>query len=412
MRLFAPFVISLLLVMSCNNAGQSDMYVVDVNAAETIKIPVLKDTVLKYSDFCSRVEYIPLEATEQSIVGSMTKFEIASDGSFIVFDERNVLLLRFGSDGSFLNRIGRIGNKDDEYSQITDFTYYLYKNEVIVWDITKSTFHYYDLDGQYLRQSPIEWHNGQLSVLDDSHLVVYEGKRDSDNGDAYKYRYLFTSYDGNEILSEFRDNEPSPIFLGMKIHYMHKYADRILCKSEYSSKIYELTTYGLKPAYNISYSDKTIPRKWFKMDYTSFSKRLYEDSEIAFCWVFYETPNYYLVESVKNKRKLHLSVQERYDSKRTVSGSIVVNDMFEDKVLSDIQWSSYSPLEILGVSGDDVYFVLEPEQIPDDKYAELRQRICNEVTDSTERSLTLAKWDEYYKISQNENPVLLKCTLK
>jgi len=396
--------------MSCNNAGQTASSTIEnVGASEIIKIPVLKDTVLKYSDFCSRVEYVPLEVTDKSVIGSVNKMEIASDGSIITMDLINDLMLRFGPDGRFLNQLGRVGNKDDEFIELQDFAYNPFSNEVIVWDVRKSVFLYYDLDGSFLRLSPIDYHNGNIDVLDDSHLVVFEGKRD---GDTYKYRYVITSlYDGNEIISEFPDNEPSPIFLGMKIHDINRYNDHIIGHSEYSYQIKEVTINGLKPAYSISYSDKTIPPKWFKMDRFAFDKILSQNSKTTFCDSFFETDNYHLVTSFKNNHR-YLTVQERYGDKNSVSGFVAINDMFGYKILTDKRWSCYSPLTVWGIDGNVVYFYIEPEPISDEKYAELLQQICSEVIDPEEQNLILSKWDEYYRICQNDNPVLLKCTLK
>jgi len=413
MRAFVPVFFTLLLIVSCNSVSRpTGSLIGDCSYAEEIEIPPLKDTILKYSDFCSRVECIPLESTIHSMIGSITKLEVVSDGGFIVFDISNVLLLRFGSDGRFLNRIGRPGNKDDEYIQITDFAYNPYNNEVVLWDITKSMFLYYDLGGNYLRQSPIEWHNGKISVLDDSHLALYVGEVDEKKGNTYKYKYVITSYDGNGIISEIPDNDLSPNFLGMKIHFLNRNNDHIYCKSEYSYQIYELTLDGLGLAYSVSYSDKTIPRKWFKMDSSSLFKRLSEDSERAYCSEFYETEHYYLVISVKNKRLMHLSVQERSGAKNIVSGYIVLNDMYEDNVLSDFHWSSFGDVSVRAVNGDDIYFCIGPRSITEDEYRQIRQKICRELTDTVEQSLVLSKWDEEYRLCQNDNPVLLKCTLK
>jgi len=396
--------------MSCNNAGQTASSTIEnVGAAETIKIPVLKDTLLKYSDFCSRVDYIPLEATEQSIVGSITKLEIASDSSIIIFDARNVLLLRFGPDGKFLNHIGRVGNKDNEYIQITDFAYNPYRNEVIVMHITKSTLLYYDLDGNFLRQSKIEWPHARVSVIDDDHLGFYVGESD---GDSYSYKYVITSYDGKDIIYEIPDNEPMPRISAFQLQKIYGNNGHLFCKSEFSSQISELNAGGLSPVYSIAYSDRTIPSSWLKMDYLSLYEQLSKDSERVYCIGFNETTNYYLINSAKQKGLIHLSVQERFGDKNTFSGSVAINDMFEDKVLPAIQWACYGTLKILSVHSDDVYFAQEVMPIPEKEYAEIRQQICSEVTESSEQSLLYAKWEDYYRTRQNQNIVLLKCTLK
>ncbi len=407
MRFFFPFVVLLVLTVSCKNAVQSNSSAID-GIREVIEIPIMKDTVVLCSDFCSRVGYIPLEATEQSLIGDLTKVVVASDGSIITFDTSNSLLLRFGPDGRFLNRIGSVGRMDNEYIRLTDIAYNPYSDEIIAWDNPTHTLMYYDLEGNFLRKSEIEWWTGRISVLDASHLgmSVYENK----DGNTI-YKYVIATYDGNEIISEIQDNEPIPDMRGAFLFpYVYEYNGRTFCKSEYSSLVSELTVEGLSPVYYISYSNKTIPLRWYELTYDSFDRKLRHNPDIVYTSTFFETPNYYLVNTIKEKF-FCLSVLERNGSKRSFHSGYMFNDMYGDKNVP-FQWSNFASPKMLSIRGDSVYFQHAVEPIPDDEYAEFRQRIYNKVTDPEEQNLILSKWEEYYKICQNDNPVLLKCTLK
>jgi len=407
MRFFFPFVVTLLLTVSCKNTVQSSSSAIE-GIGEMIEIPRMKDTVVLCSDFCSRVDYIPLEATEQSLLGDLTRVIVASDGSIITFDISNALLLRFGSDGRLLNRIGSVGRKDNEYIHLTSIAYNPYSDEIIAWDNPTHTLMYYDLEGNFLRKSEIEWWMGKLAVLDDSHLGFYV---DETKANEMLYKYVITTYDGNEIISEIYDNAPAPD-TGGGFHYQFFYGNngRIFCKPEYSSLVSELTVEGLSPAYYISYSNNTIPLRWYELTYESFERKLRHNPDIVYSSTFFETPNYYLVNTIKGKFYC-LSVLERNGSNRSFHARYMFNDMNGDKTVP-FQWSNFASAKMLSIRGDSVYFLHAVEPIPDDEYAEFRQRIYNKVTDPEEQNLILSKWEEYYKICQNENPVLLKCTLK
>ncbi len=55
---------------------------------------------MNLSVIAERIEYIPLERTDQAILGHIYDFEITDDYFFIDFEKD---LFRFGSDGKFLN---------------------------------------------------------------------------------------------------------------------------------------------------------------------------------------------------------------------------------------------------------------------------------------------------------------------
>jgi len=405
MRFFFPFVVLLVLTVSCKNTVTSFG---GEGIKEMIEIPRMKDTVMFCSDFCSRVDYIPLEATEQSLIGELSKVIVASDGSIIAFDFSNSILLRFGSDGRFLNRIGSVGRKDNEYIQLTDFTYNSYSDEIIAWDNPTHTLMYYDLEGNFLRKSEIEWWMGKLAVLDGSHLCLYV---DESIGGDRQYKYVITTYDGKETISEIYDIDPIPDMEGA-VHLQCVYGNngKTFCKPQYSSFIYELSVEGLSPAYNISYSDNTIPLRWYELPFETFNRKLRRNPDIVYCKRFYEEEDYYLVNTIKG-RFYHLFILERNGLGRSYNARYVLNNMFGDKTVL-WQWSTYMSAKMLSINGNSVYFEQAVEPIPKNEYAERRQRICNEVTDPEEQNLILSKWEKYYKICQNENPVLLKCTLK
>jgi len=396
----------LLLVGSCKNFSVRQSFIADdYNAAEVVMIPELKDSALKYSDFCSRVDYIPLEATDQSLIGILSSVEIASDGSIIVYDGLNSSLLRFGSDGRFLNRIGNIGRMDTEYLQITSYAYNSFKDEFIVWDSPTHSLLYYDLNGQFLRRSEIKWWSGKICVIDENHLAFY--LRDKANS----YKYVITTYDGNEIIAEFPDNEPSPLSDNFHIHYLYRHNGQTFSKSQFSSNIYQINENGLSSAYYISYANGTIPQKWFSMPSKSFNRQLKKHrSSLVYCAGAFGSTNYYFILTAKYPFS-YMSVQERYGTGRTFSGFFARNDLFDDVVIN-LRLSTPGSVNLKLVYGDAAFFEISGSQYLEDDYRRKSEEIRLNVADSTERSLALAKWEEYYKICQNENPVLLKCTLK
>ncbi len=103
-----------------------------------------------------KIRYLPLETTEECLVGGMIN-KLESDDSFLfIFDESNNQVLRFSQkDGSFLNKFGKKGRGPGEYVGIIDMSLNRKKKEVCLIDRFGFKFLYFDYDGQFLREEPL-----------------------------------------------------------------------------------------------------------------------------------------------------------------------------------------------------------------------------------------------------------------
>lgn len=98
--------------------------------------------------------YIPLETTDDCLIGEISK--LCTDSSFFfVFDKRNNTVFRFSEQGKFLGRISNRGRGPQEYTELQDVSLDKERKEVCLLDLGSQKLLFYDYGGVFLREEPI-----------------------------------------------------------------------------------------------------------------------------------------------------------------------------------------------------------------------------------------------------------------
>ena len=116
------------------------------------------------------VAFIPLEASEECVLGNVRKIQVYNDDVYVMADGKQRLceLYRFNSKGRLLNKVGNIGNSKSEYLRMASF--FVLNKEVYVADADKRKVLVYGVDGAFHRsydcgESIMFLHN--MTSLDD-----------------------------------------------------------------------------------------------------------------------------------------------------------------------------------------------------------------------------------------------------
>lgn len=378
-----------------------------------IKIPVLKDTIIRVSDFCSKVEFIPLELTMHSVIGDIYDLSITNQGDYVVYDQRTEKLLRFGNDGRFINQIGLKGHQSNEYSIITDYAYDPYDDQIIIWDGPNHVLQFFTLDGELVQRSEISSmlsFDGCFDILDKDHSVfhIIQYPNNQTKAEFASYYYV-TSKDGTKIKKQFKD--PGVICMSSSLlpHDLSIVEKNLIYgRAFFSPDIYKITMDSCNPYYHLVFADKTISKIGKSYDELSFSKMI-NDHKLAYCSSFFETNHYYLIRI--GKGPIHLFVQERVENGKCYSGFVLVNDLFGERIL-DMPWWMPGGSGPLFARGNLCYFVLDPTRISSDRIREMRGKCLSSGCDSEMSSQLLAMLEEYEQMIANDNPILVKCTLR
>lgn len=115
------------------------------------------EIVVPAESIYSSIKFIPLETHGQSILSSPNVFGMDGD-NVLIWDQDEIL--RFDSNGKFLNRVGRLGKGHGEHGHINSANYD--ENKKIIYVGNMGGFIYkYDIEGNYIGQFKIA-ENGEI----------------------------------------------------------------------------------------------------------------------------------------------------------------------------------------------------------------------------------------------------------
>jgi len=158
----------LLLLVSCGRKenNQSDIPVIDIAAAMSGLSEV------KLSDIAEEIEYIPLETTENSLIGTSPSIKVLKD--YILVSSRPQPLMLFDRhNGRFIRTIGSIGNGPGEYGGGTAFQ--VDEQKGCIYINGNSGFLVYDLSGAYLGDIKLNLGSSLLMSLSSSSFFFFNG---------------------------------------------------------------------------------------------------------------------------------------------------------------------------------------------------------------------------------------------
>ena len=127
------------------NAIAQKIIPVDSSKAQILRIDPSNAMGGNASDFFTEVNYIPLETTEQSLFGSISKL-VVTDNYFIILDHNTHSILIFNKNGKFHTKI-----KGTDSAPIWDFSVNRFTKEIRYSKDQYKTFTFCDYNGKELR---------------------------------------------------------------------------------------------------------------------------------------------------------------------------------------------------------------------------------------------------------------------
>jgi hypothetical protein len=137
MRNINALLFLMLLAISCKSVKDGDVSELHVNINKLHQVSVF--------DIFKKVELIPLETNEKSLIKSIDKV-IYSNGKYYVLDKSRQLLLVFDEDGRYLKQIGTPGQGPNEYFNFTDFYISRFSQQIVLLS-PSGILYFYDFDG-------------------------------------------------------------------------------------------------------------------------------------------------------------------------------------------------------------------------------------------------------------------------
>lgn len=427
-------IISSMIIIACSDKDKFLSYdeeLLNTDAKEINLKRLALDDALIYSDIFSNVRYVPLETKEDVLISRITKLQVANNGDFLIFDDISGSILRFNSNGKFLNHIGYRGSGNNEYIYPTDMLYDKYENQVIVFDNGKHDLMYFSLNGKLLKKTKLPWVISVFGIIDNNRLAVYMNYDEDLSNKEKGYNFRIIDFDGN-VIKEFAPFTKEQVGFSTECRSTFSYyKDELLCMKPFSSLVFTLTQDSIIPKYNLSFGEDRVPKEWLGTDKFYENLRKYEN--IVFCSKFFESNNYIIMNLVRNK-VLSLCVVRKDKMDKTYVGNVTINDLY----------GFVGGVSVCEVSNNNIYFSVDPSSF--DAYRDiinkypLNTNIANElaqeasntaldvissifgqknplenyVKQMTNCSIKISKQDKELieQIGENDNPVIQVCTLK
>ena len=151
----------------CKNKKEEEVF----KDYPTIKLDLSNEPVfIKPDSLLGEKVIIPLETTDESIIGEINKLEIVHDTLYILDDDQDMIFL-FDKTGKYITRIADIGRGPQEYLGIKDF--HIDDSIIYVAADQNQKIFCYNLQGDFLHSFPIEGYFIQNITTDSNYIYVY-----------------------------------------------------------------------------------------------------------------------------------------------------------------------------------------------------------------------------------------------
>lgn len=385
-----------------------------------------------YSEYFISVKYVPLEATSNSLVGEISKLMVSKSGEYIVFCDRDKSIIRFSSEGKYLNNIGLVGHGAKEYEWPTCVAYDEFRDQVIVYDCAKQDLMYYEIDGTFLNKIHLPKAISSFEVIDENHMVLNLNYRGEYPNVHDLYNYVIVDHKGN-ISGYHAPYDEDRKGLSMT-GFLSRSEGHTYCMVNETPLINEITRDSLVTKYYADYGKFRFPEEMYEKSYEEFVEfRFNKPKDIACNLGFYKTGKNLFLSFSWNGDRTHLMIANEDSLQHPTYMCELDNDMY----------GLVSSIDILYASCGKVFFLLQPEdfefranntQVNQDLMANcvVRNKETSKAVENQDDELAKTLWNlseryakrggsliftpeekkEMLRLSMNNNPVIQVCTLK
>ena len=163
----------LLVAVSCSDkksAPDSNEIFVDFKSESPMVVNGPED-IFNYSDYIDSVVYVPLETSDECLVGEISDMHFVNDRIFV---KSRFSIFIFSKDGKFISKISRRGRGHGEYSNMAGWDVNPSNNEISIYSNADETVYVYSIQGNFLRSVRLgEGIHRDFCVLPNGNYLFY-----------------------------------------------------------------------------------------------------------------------------------------------------------------------------------------------------------------------------------------------
>lgn len=269
MKTLEGFIIlsSLIILIGCNSKKNNELaaglkiselrdtvsFVMKTGTAVAIPIPP-PDKELKASDVFEDFKYIPLESSENSLMGQYRDACIYENRIFIHDIETNMVYI-FTMQGKFINKVGKRGNGPGEFFQPESMAIDPFRNQLLVYDTFIRKIFYFTLDGEFLHADRMAIRSNQNFKVISPNLIAFGVNRTRENPqleEINKYNIIYTDSALNVRGGVYREEENYIPYFSLPSFSSNN--RQVYYTPPYASDVYEFVEDTLEHKFHLDYS--------------------------------------------------------------------------------------------------------------------------------------------------------------
>ena len=280
---------------------------------------------LKFSQFVDTIEFIPLETTDENLIGEIQRI-IYDDEKYYIRVTRgmqNANLLVFDKKGKYLWGLNKRGNGPGEYNDFKDFL--LTKERINVVSYFK--FISYDRQGGFKEEYKLEQHIKEFLNIDDTTFLVYNFRSPK------KVNTFLNKMNDKGKVKEFfferKENEAKVGNNRINWRSLIVYGDFYYLNYPYIDTIFQIEHEQVHPFFYIDYGDKKIPENLLKSfdDIQYVEKALSKSKDYMLLSSFGLSEHYVYIGSINKTYQAFLTLYSRKTGK-TLSARKIEDDLY------------------------------------------------------------------------------------
>jgi len=246
-------------ITSCATSSRElDKSTINIHLTDERK-PLLADSIF------SAVKYIPLETTENSLIGEIDKLYI-TDSLYYLLDGEQESIFVFNKEGRFRKKLQKRGRGHGEYITLDDF--FVKDSLLYVLSSHMKKILIYDSEFKFVSDFKLESHGTNISYLDETlfHFTNF-------SSEELKQFYIYDLKEKNCIGSHHSFPEKQRGVSSTQTTFA-SYKDSMFFSLPYEYSIYHLSKDGVTKKYELNFGEKYMWSSSFR-DYTPDERHAY-----------------------------------------------------------------------------------------------------------------------------------------
>lgn len=232
------------------------------------------------SEFCSNINYLPLESNSTNLIGHINKVSFSKDKIYI-FDSKTMRILIFNNKGKYFARTNSNGRGPGEYLNIADFSIDTRNNTIYIWDNGNHKVILLDQDGKFIRERHFKLHATNFSQFSENSFAYFTcNNPNPDFFNRESYNIILTD-SNNTFVNNFLPITDLEDLRFEESGSFIKYQNGVNFTIPFDNTIYCVTENNCEAKYHVKFSNYEIPNQVFAT-YNKEFKRGERNASTAF----------------------------------------------------------------------------------------------------------------------------------